>query len=117
VAEGGLQRGAETHLPRDSEDIHAIWERALERRGATSVRLLLRVGSGHDADAAFHGLVPEPPYPPRSFVEHWLVAQDSSVGKVGRRLLWPVLLLIVAVGIMGAAVKMGEIELPPIPWF
>ncbi len=82
-----------------------------------SVRLLLRVGSGHDADAVFHGLVPEPPYPPRSFVEHWLASRESSAGKIGRRLLWPILLVIVAVGITAAAIGMGEIEMPRIGWF
>jgi len=104
-------------LPRDTDNLHAHWERALERRGAASVRLLLRVGSGHDADAAFYGLVPEPPYPPRSFVEHWLAAHDSSAGRIGRRLLWPILLLIVAVGAVSVAVSMGEIELPHFGWF
>lgn len=99
-------------MPRDSENLHAYWERALERRGAESVRLLLRVGSGHDSDVAFHGLVPEPPYPTRSFVEHWLATRDSSSGKIGRSLLWPILLLLVAVGITAAAIFMGELELP-----
>jgi hypothetical protein len=104
-------------LPRDSDNIHAIWERALERRGVESVRLLVRIGSGHDAEMAFHGLVPEPPYPPRSFVEHWLATRDSSSSKIGRNLLWPILLLIVAVGIMAAAVGMGDFELPRLGWF
>ena len=103
-------------MPRDYDDVHAVWERALERRGAESVRLLLRVGTGQDADMALRTLVSEPPYPPRSFVEQWLATQDSSSGKIGRRLLWPALLLIVAVGIAVAAVAMGEFELPR-GWF
>ena len=108
---------AEADLPRDSEDLHAYWERALERRGAESVRLLLRIGSGHNADVAFQSLVPEPPYPTRSFVEHWLATRDSSSGKIGRNLLWPALLLLVAIGIMAAAIGMGEFELPRLGWF
>ena len=104
-------------MPRDNENLHAYWERALERRGAESVRLLLRIGSGHDSDVAFQGLVPEPPYPTRSFVEHWLATRDSSSGKIGRRLLWPILLLLVAAGIFAVAVGMGELELPRLGWF
>jgi len=104
-------------LPRDSDNIHDIWERALERRGVESVRLLLRIGSGHDADVAFHGLVAEPPYPPRAFVEHWLATRDSSSSRIGRSLLWPILLLVVAVAIMAAAVGLGEFELPRLGWF
>ena len=104
-------------MPRDYDNVHEIWERALEHRGVESVRLLLRVGSGHDADMSLRALVREPPYPPRSFVEHWLATRDSSSGKIGRSLLWPVLLLIVAVGIMAAAIGMGEFELPRLGWF
>jgi hypothetical protein len=103
-------------LPRDNDDLHAVWERALERRGAESVRLLLRIVSGHDADMALRALVQEPPYPPRSFVEQWLATRGSSSGKIGRRLLWPILLLIVAAGTVAVAIAMGEFELPRV-WF
>ena len=89
----------------------------MERRGEESVRLLLRLGSGRDSDMAFHGLVSEPPYPPRSFVEHWLASRESSAGKFGRRLLWPILLLIVAAGIMAAATSISGLELPHFGWF
>lgn len=89
----------------------------MQRRGPDSVRLLLRIGSGRDSDTALHSLVSEPPYPTRSFVEHWLASQDASTGKIGRRLLWPVLLLIVAAGIMAAAIGLGEFELPHFGWF
>jgi len=115
--EYGAKQKAEAKLPRDSDNLHIVWERALERRGVESVRLLLRIGSGHDADVAFQGLVSEPPYPPRSFVEHWVATRDSSSGKIGRSLLWPILLLIVAVGILAAAIGMGEFELPRLGWF
>jgi len=104
-------------MPRDTDNINIRWEQALQHRGTESVRLILRIFTGHDADLAFHNLVPEPPYPPRSFVEGWLAGRDSSVGRFGRRLLWPVVLLIVAVGIMGVAFSMGDLELPRIGWF
>jgi len=80
------------------------------------VRLLVRIFGGHDADLPFRSLVREPPYPPRSFVVTWLASRESSVGRLGRRVLWPALLLIVAVGIIGAAVGSGDLQLPVIGW-
>jgi hypothetical protein len=106
----------ETSLPRDVEIIHARWERALERRGTDAVRLLLRVCAGHDSEIGLRGLMSEPPYPPISFVVEWLTRQESSDGKIGRRLLWPVLLLIVAVAVIVAAISTGDVELPKIGW-
>jgi len=106
----------EAPLPRDVENVHARWERALERRGTDSVRLLLRACTGHDTEIGLRSLMSEPPYPPISFIEEWLARRESSNGKIGRRLLWPVLLLILAVAIIGAAVSMGDVELPKIGW-
>jgi len=103
-------------LPRDIEDFHARWERALEHRGTESVRLLVRIFSGDNADLAFRSLVREPPYPTRSFVVRWLAGRDSSVGRLGRRVLWPALLLIVAVGVIAATVSSGDLQLPRIGW-
>ena len=103
-------------MPRDIEDFHARWERALEDRGTESVRMLVRIFGGHDADLPFRSLVPEPPYPPRSFVVTWLAGRESSVGRLRRRLLWPALLLIVADGIIGVAVNAGDLQLPNIGW-
>jgi hypothetical protein len=98
-------------MPRDVESNHVQWERALQCRGVNSVRLLMRISAGHDADMAFQGLMAEPPYPPRAFVESWLVSHDESVGKIGRRLLWPILLVMVAAGAMWAAVAIGDIQI------
>ena len=104
-------------MPRDASDIHSRWERALERRGPDAVRLLLRISAGHDADMAFHGLMPEPPDPPRNFVENWLASKEASGGRMGQKLIWPVLLLIVAGGLVWAWVTFGGVELPQgLPW-
>ena len=101
-------------MPRDGEYIHAQWEQALQRRGVNSVRLLMRISAGPDADSIFRSLMAEPPFPPRAFVESWLVSHDESVGKIGRRLLWPILLVIVAAGIVWAAITIGDFQITPL---
>lgn len=101
-------------MPRDVEYNRVQWEQALKSRGADSVRLLMRISAGHDADMAFQGLMVEPPHPPRAFVESWLVSHDESVGKIGRRLLWPILLVIVAAGIVWAAITIGDFQITPL---
>jgi len=108
--QGNYSKGC--FMPRDVEDNRAQWEQALQRRGVNSVRLLMHISAGHAADMAFQGLMAEPPYPPRAFVEGWLVSHDESVGKIRRRLLWPILLVIVAAGILWAAITIGDIQMP-----
>jgi len=100
-------------MPRDGEYIHAQWEQALQRRGVVSVRLLMRISAGPDADSIFHSLMAEPPYPPRAFVESWLARNDGSAGKLGRR-LWPILLVMVAAGVMWAAVTISDVQILPL---
>jgi hypothetical protein len=99
-------------MPRDVEYNRVQWEQALQCRGVNSVRLLMRISAGHDADMAFQGLMAEPPYPPRAFVENWLVSHDESDRKIRRRLLWPILLVIVAAGILWAAITIGDFQMP-----
>jgi hypothetical protein len=99
-------------MPRDVECNRVQWEQALRGRGVNSVRLLMRISAGADADSMFHSLMADPPFPPRAFVESWLVSHDESVGKLGRRLLWPILLVIVAAGIMWSAITIGDIQMP-----
>ena len=99
-------------MARNSQDVHAGWERALERRGPDAVRMLLRVSAGHDADMVFRGLMPEPPDPPRNFVENWLSAREAAGSRLGQRLVWPLVLLICVGALAWALVTYGEIELP-----
>jgi len=101
-------------MPRDGEYIHAQWEQALQRRGVNSVRLLMRISAGPDADSIFRSLMAEPPFPPRAFVESWLARSDGSAGKLGRKLLWPILLVMVAAGVMWCAVTFGDVQILPL---
>jgi hypothetical protein len=77
------------------------WLAGLESRGNIKLLVLLEGMDTHDADAIVPGIVGEPPHPPRSFVEAWLVAHEDATP---RKNLWIILWRLIAIAIAAAGV-------------
>jgi hypothetical protein len=81
------------------------WLAGLESRGNIKLLVLLQGMDTHDAEAAVPGIVGEPPHPPRSFVEAWLVAhEDATTRRSLRIILWRLAAIAIAAASVAAAI-------------